>query len=47
MSHATSGNDPTNRFVWSLGNSGFQAPDPSPAGDRMVGMIGTSMASPR
>ncbi len=44
--NATSGLDPTNRFVWSLGNSGYQTPDPSPAGDRMVGMIGTSMASP-
>jgi len=44
--NATSGNDPTNRFVWSLGNSGYQTPDASPAGDRMVGMIGTSMASP-
>lgn len=32
--------------VWSLGNSGSQEPDASPAGDRMVGMQGTSMASP-
>lgn len=32
--------------VWSVGNSGVQTPDASPAGDRMVGMMGTSMASP-
>ncbi len=32
--------------VWSLGNSGTQTPDASPAGDRLVGMQGTSMASP-
>jgi serine protease len=33
-------------LVWSLGNSGTTKPDASPAGDRMVGMEGTSMASP-
>lgn len=44
--NATSGSDPNNRFIWSLGNSGAQSPEPSPAGDRMVGMIGTSMAAP-
>lgn len=35
-----------NNYVWSLGNSGLQAPVASPAGDRTVGMQGTSMASP-
>lgn len=44
--NATSGSDPNDRWIWSLGNSGTQAPAASPAGDRMVGMIGTSMASP-
>ncbi|MCC8364348.1 S8 family serine peptidase [Lysobacter sp. A6] len=44
--NATSGSDPDDRWIWSLGNSGLQAPDPSPAGDRLIGMIGTSMASP-
>jgi serine protease len=44
--NASSGSDPDDRWIWSLGNSGMQAPDPSPAGDRLIGMIGTSMASP-
>lgn len=38
--------DSNNNYIWSLGNSGLQAPDPSPAGDVTVGMQGTSMASP-
>ncbi|MBF6022580.1 S8 family peptidase [Lysobacter niastensis] len=32
--------------VWSLGNAGAQTPEASPAGDRLTGMMGTSMASP-
>jgi serine protease len=44
--NASSGSDPDDRWIWSLGNSGLQTPDPSPAGDRLIGMIGTSMASP-
>lgn len=44
--NASSGSDPNDRWIWSLGNSGTQAPVASPGGDRMVGMIGTSMASP-
>lgn len=44
--NATSGSDPNDRWIWSLGNSGTQAPAASPAGDAYVGMIGTSMASP-
>ena len=44
--NATSGSDPDDRWIWSLGNSGTQAPVASPGGDRMVGMIGTSMSSP-
>jgi serine protease len=44
--NASSGSDADDRWIWSLGNSGMQAPDPSPAGDRLIGMIGTSMASP-
>ncbi|WP_197426961.1 S8 family peptidase [Noviluteimonas gilva] len=44
--NASSGSDPDDRWIWSLGNSGMQAPDPSPGGDRLIGMIGTSMASP-
>ncbi|MDR6839909.1 S8 family peptidase [Pseudoxanthomonas sacheonensis] len=44
--NATSGSSPNDRWIWSLGNSGTQAPVASPAGDLMVGMIGTSMASP-
>jgi serine protease len=44
--NATSGSDPSDRWIWSLGNTGAQSPDPSPGGDAVVGMIGTSMASP-
>lgn len=44
--NATSGSDPDDRWIWSLGNTGVHEPDPSPAGDAVVGMIGTSMASP-
>ena len=44
--NATSGSDPDDRWIWSLGNTGSQQPDPSPGGDAVVGMIGTSMASP-
>ncbi len=38
--------DQNNNYVWSLGNNGTQAPEASPAGDRTVGMQGTSMAAP-
>jgi serine protease len=44
--NALSGSDPDDRWIWSLGNGGTQAPVPSPDGDRYVGTIGTSMASP-
>ncbi|MGX5731251.1 S8 family peptidase [Pseudoxanthomonas beigongshangi] len=44
--NATSGSDPDDRWIWSLGNAGTEAPVPSPEGDRLMGMIGTSMASP-
>lgn len=44
--NAASGSDPNDRWIWSLGNSGTQEPVASPAGDVMVGMIGTSMSSP-
>ncbi|RPE80978.1 S8 family peptidase [Vulcaniibacterium tengchongense] len=44
--NATSVSDPDDRWIWSLGNAGTQAPVASPEGDRYVGMIGTSMASP-
>jgi serine protease len=44
--NATSGSDPNDRWIWSLGNTGTQAPVASPGGDSYVGMIGTSMASP-
>lgn len=43
---ATSGTSPDDAWIWSLGNAGTQAPQPSPAGDRIVPNIGTSMASP-
>src|SRR6202008_5132219 len=38
--------DGNNKWIWSLGNSGSAAPVPSPSGDVLRGMIGTSMASP-
>lgn len=44
--NATSGSDPDDRWIWSLGNSGSTTPVASPGGDVLVGMIGTSMASP-
>ncbi|GAB3349469.1 S8 family peptidase [Lysobacter tyrosinilyticus] len=44
--NATSGSDPSDRWIWSLGNTGTQAPVASPGGDSYVGMNGTSMASP-
>ena len=44
--NATDGNSPDNAWIWSLGNAGAKAPEASPAGDRLVGNIGTSMASP-
>ena len=44
--NATSGFDPDDRWIWSLGNTGVHEPVPSPGGDAVVGMIGTSMASP-
>lgn len=44
--NATDGSSPDNAWIWSLGNAGTKAPEASPAGDRLVGNIGTSMASP-
>ena len=44
--NAQSGTDGNSAWIWSLGNSGSHAPVPSPAGDVLRGMIGTSMASP-
>ncbi|GAB3093459.1 S8 family peptidase [Lysobacter terrae] len=44
--NAISGADPDDHWIWSLGNTGTQDPVPSPGGDAVVGMIGTSMASP-
>lgn len=44
--NATSGSAPDNAWIWSLGNSGTKEPVSGPDGDVLVGMIGTSMASP-
>lgn len=44
--NATTGDAPSEHWIWSLGNSGLYDPVPSPAGDAMMGLIGTSMASP-
>lgn len=44
--NASTGNLGDNAWIWSLGNAGTKAPEASPAGDRIVGNIGTSMASP-
>jgi serine protease len=44
--NAQSSTDGNTAWIWSLGNSGSQAPVPSPAGDVLRGMIGTSMAAP-
>ncbi len=44
--NATSGSDPDNRWIWSTGNSGTTTPVASPAGDVLMGYIGTSQASP-
>jgi serine protease len=40
------GNTGDNAWIWSTGNSGTQTPVASPAGDVIMGLIGTSMASP-
>jgi len=40
--NAQSGNDPDNRWIWSLGNEGKTVP----AAANLLGMIGTSQASP-
>jgi serine protease len=40
--NATSNNDPDNRWIWSTGNTGTQAP----VADSLMGYIGTSQASP-
>ena len=40
--NATSGSDPVNRFIWSTGNRGTTVPTQ----DALIGMIGTSQASP-
>ncbi len=44
--NATSMSDPDNRWIWSTGNSGTTTPVASPAGDVLMGYIGTSQASP-
>lgn len=44
--NAQSSTDGDTAWIWSLGNSGSQAPVASPAGDALRGMIGTSMAAP-
>lgn len=44
--NAQSGNDPVDRWIWSLGNSGTTAPVAGAAGDILMGFIGTSQASP-
>lgn len=40
--NATKGSDPDNRWIWSLGNTGKKQPE----SDSLMGMIGTSQASP-
>jgi serine protease len=40
--NATSGSDPDDRWIWSLGNSGAEGPE----GEALIGMIGTSQATP-
>lgn len=40
--NATSGSDPANHWIWSLGNSGEEGPE----GESLIGMIGTSQATP-
>lgn len=44
--NATSGDAPNDAWIWSLGNKGAQAPIAGPDGEALIGMIGTSMASP-
>jgi serine protease len=44
--NAHSYSDSDEHWIWSLGNTGTQEPVASPAGDAVVGMVGTSMASP-
>ncbi|UHQ19195.1 S8 family serine peptidase [Lysobacter sp. KIS68-7] len=44
--NATSGSDPDDRWIWSLGNSGTTTPVASPGGDVLMGYIGTSQATP-
>ncbi len=44
---AQTGSDSDNtHWIWSLGNSGTQEPVASPDGDILMGMVGTSQASP-
>ncbi|MGY0620298.1 S8 family peptidase [Lysobacter sp. A378] len=43
---ATSGSDPDDAWIWSLGNKGTTTPITGPDGEALMGMIGTSMASP-
>ncbi len=40
--NATSGSSPDDRWIWSLGNSGAEGPEE----EGLIGMIGTSQASP-
>lgn len=43
---ATSGDAPDDAWIWSLGNKGTKEPITGPDGEALIGMIGTSMASP-
>lgn len=43
---AQSSGDSDEHWIWSLGNSGSHEPVSSPDGDALIGMIGTSQATP-
>lgn len=43
---AQSSSDGNNHWIWSLGNAGAHEPVASPDGDALIGMIGTSQATP-
>ncbi len=43
---AQSGGDSNEHWIWSLGNAGEHEPVASPDGDALIGMIGTSQATP-
>ena len=44
--NARTGGDGDHAWIWSLGNSGLAEPVLSPAGDVLLGQIGTSMSAP-